>query len=75
MKSTKMKTMTTDISDQIVKWLKEHPHYSRNALCELVGYDASNLDKAIKGIRSIPVKYQKAIVDDLKKYGFNYGNP
>lgn len=57
-------------SDAIIEWLSDHPLISRNALCNLVGYDVSNLNKAIEGKRSIPEKYLPLFEAELRTYGF-----
>lgn len=57
-------------SDNIVQWLSEHPLISRNALCTMVGYDTSNLQKAFDGARAIPAKHLDAFETELKKYGY-----
>jgi hypothetical protein len=50
--------------------LSEHQLISRNALCSIVGYDTSNLNKAFNGSRPIPAKYLDAFENELKKYGY-----
>ncbi len=74
-RENKKEDMAIEISVQLTRWLDEHPLISRNALCEQVGYDVSNLHKAIHGDQDIPHKYHQAFIEALKPYGFNYGNP
>lgn len=57
-------------SDAIVAWLSDHPLISRNMLCQQVGYDASNLQKAIDGKRHIPRRLLEAFEKELTRYGF-----
>lgn len=62
--------MITTTSESLVAWLKTHPLLNINAVCEAVGYDRSNLQKAMDGNRKIPDKYLKAFKKELKKYGY-----
>lgn len=57
-------------SDAIVQWLSEHPLISRNALCNLAGYTASDLLKCFNGARVIPKKYLSAFEKELSRYGY-----
>lgn len=56
--------------EMIIQWLSDHPLLSRHALCTVIGYDASNLQKAFDASRPIPAKYLDAFESELKKYGF-----
>lgn len=57
-------------SKSLIKWLRSHPLININALCEAVGYDRSNFQKAMSGNRDIPDKYLKGFEKELKKYGY-----
>jgi hypothetical protein len=57
-------------SKMIAEWLLAHPLISRNALCALVGYDTSNLQKAFDGSRAIPAKHLDAFEKELEWYGY-----
>lgn len=57
-------------SESIVTWLEAHPLISRNALCAMVGYDTSNLQKAFTGARAIPATRLDAFETELQKYGY-----
>lgn len=65
-----MKYPNKERSEAIVKWLESHPLLSRNALCGIVGYDTSNLQKAFSGARAIPATYLDAFERELEKYGY-----
>lgn len=55
--------------EKIVLWLREHPYFSQNAMCQQLGIDVSNLHKAVKN-GHIPVKHLQGIVSVIKNYGF-----
>ncbi len=70
MKNSESKYPNKERGERIIEWLSTHPLISRNALCAMVGYDTSNLDKAFSGARAIPAKYLDAFEEVLGRYGY-----
>ncbi len=64
------KATAKSTSDKIITWLSEHPLISRNMLCEMVGYNASDLLKCFNGHRTIPHKYHHGFETHLRNYGY-----
>lgn len=56
--------------EKIINWMKEHPLISSTGLEITLLLPDGTIRHAIAGRRSIPIKHLKAIVNELKKYGY-----
>jgi hypothetical protein len=57
-------------AEKIFKWLQEHPHVSKRAICKQIGYSSHHLGSAMKKERGLPDKYIQPLIEELEKYGF-----
>lgn len=58
-----------DISNRISDWLDNHPLFSINGMCKIVGVNTSNFMK-YKAAKNIPEKFIKPIEKVLEEYGY-----
>lgn len=58
--------------DKAITWLQEHELISINRLEKKIGIPQRVLSKVVKELdgRTLPEKYHKDLITELKKYGF-----
>lgn len=58
--------------DKAITWLQEHELISINRLEKKIGIPQRVLSKVVKELdgRTLPGKYHKDLIAELKKYGF-----